>query len=393
VLAHVEAGGQGLEFGAAFLALALESAPALLLAYVAGGLLQVFLGESSLAWLGRGGRLSQALRGAVVGLPLPLCSCGVLPLYQSLTRRGLAPTAALSFLVAAPEIGLGAAFMSLPLLGLPFTLARVGAALLVALLTGILVGRLASARLPASPPLGAGAPVAAARAPLAERVRAGLRAGLVELVDHTAPWVLLGLALAALLEPLLDPLWLASLPQGWDVLLLALLGMPSYVCASGATPLVAVLLHKGLSPGAALAFLLTGPATNVTTFGVLARLHGRRLAFAFALAVGGASVLLGLGLNALLPAAAVAPAHLAGEEAPGLLEVACLGALALLVAGSLVRQGPAGFLAQLLPGAGGGSGGARGGAPQGEAGAPPQEALPAPRLAGALHVHGPHCRH
>src|SRR5204862_656387 len=137
------------------------------------------------------------------------------------------------------------------------TVVRLVAAALVALVVGVTVGRMAgrSRALPAADALVERSPS------LMARVRAGLRFGFGEIVDHTAPWILLGISIASLVDPTLRGEWIAMLPWGADVVLFAFIGMPMYVCASGATPLVAVLIHKGISPGAALAFLLTGPAT------------------------------------------------------------------------------------------------------------------------------------
>ncbi|KFA87847.1 permease [Archangium violaceum] len=372
--AHPVLGAQPGELGAGttFLHLSLETAPALLAAYVLTGVLQAFLGEASLAWLKRGSSLSQSLRGTVVGLPLALCSCGVLPVYRGLIRKGVPIAAALSFLVAAPEIGVGAFLVSMPLIGWPLTLARLGGAFVVAVLSGLLVSRL----IPASQSTAMAAPAPGPTPPLRERLAHGLREGLVESVDHTAPWILVGVGMAALVEPLLAAEWLSRLPPGLDVPLFALLGVPSFVCASGATPLVAVLLHKGLSPGAALAFLLTGPATNVTTFAVMSRLHGRKVTLAFGAVVAGTSIVLGLALNALVPAR-TGLAHLPRHaEHEGPLEWASLVLLGALFLASLLRQGPRGFLTQLLPGADHGEG-----------------AVPTGDKLSGLHVHGPACGH
>ncbi|WNG16547.1 permease [Cystobacter fuscus] len=356
--------------GATFLSLSLETAPALLVAYVLSGLLQAFLGEASLGWLRRGSSLSQALRGSVVGMPLALCSCGVLPVYRGLIRKGVPVAAALSFLVAAPELGVSALILSVPLIGWPLTLARLGGAFAVAVLSGVLVGRL----VPTSPvpsPSSSGQAVP----PLRQRIAHGLREGLVESVDHTAPWILVGLGLAALIEPLLQAQWLSRLPPGVDVPLFALLGVPSFVCASGATPLVAVLLHKGLSPGAALAFLLTGPATNVTTFAVMARLHGRKVTAAFAGVVALSSVGMGLALNALLPAQ-TGLAHQPHEAHGGALEWVGLILLGAVFLASLLRQGPHAFLAQMWPAAPGA-----------------ETSVSSAERISQLHVHGPACGH
>ena len=371
--AHPVLGAQPGELGAGatFLSLSMETAPALLLAYVLAGLFQAFLGDTSLGWLKRGSNVSLALRGTVVGLPLPLCSCGVVPVYRSFILKGVPIAAALSFLVAAPEIGVSAFLVSVPLIGWPLTLARLGAAFVVALLAGVIVSRFVPA--PAAP-----APAATASGPsrpLGERLVQGLREGLVESVDHTAPWILVGLGLAALMEPLLAAEWLSSLPPGLDVPLFALLGMPSYVCASGATPLVAVLLHKGLSPGAAVAFLITGPATNITTFAVLAKIHGRKVTTIFAVVVAVASISLGLAVNAVMPAQA-GLAHQPEVGHGGPVEVVGLVVLGAIFLASLLRQGPSRFLAQLLPGTS-----------HGEAPLPEGDKL------SQLHVHGPACGH
>jgi hypothetical protein len=326
-----------------FLTLALESAPALLFAFVAAGLLQAFLDPQRLGWLGKGGSLRQAARGMAFGLPLPVCSCGVLPLYTTLARAGVPATAGLAFLVATPELGIDALLISLPLLGKEITLARLVAAAVVALGTAWLVGRL----VPKKTLTADDDTPAPDRGPWQQRARAGLRFGLSELVDHTLPWILVGLGVAALLEPALDAEWLSALPHWIAVPALAAAGAPLYVCASGATPLVAVLIHNGISAGAALAFLLTGPATNATTFGVLARLHGRKVAFAFALCVTGLAIVLGWSVDALLPNPAVPPLSDNAADHASVLSWICLGLLTILLGASLLRQGPRGMVRQI----------------------------------------------
>jgi len=329
----------------AFAALAHQSAPALLLAYVSAGLIAAFLPAASVAWMGRGGSLSQALRGIAFGLPLPICSCGVVPLYRSLVSQGVPATAAMAFLVATPELSLDAVLVSVPLLGASFTAARVACAAVVALLIAWTLGRFAPI-LPGAEVCHA--PSAEATRPVGARLRRAVRIGLGEAVDATAPWLLLGLAVAAFAHPLLRGEWFSLVPESLEVVLFAMLGMPAYVCASGATPLVAVLIYKGASPGAALAFLLTGPATNITTFGVLARIHGRRLALLFGAGIAVASAALGLLVNGVLPWDEGARSlSQVGDEAMGWgdLSLAALGLLFLL---SLVRRGPRGFAAELF---------------------------------------------
>ncbi|MGJ8671107.1 MAG: permease [Oceanococcus sp.] len=325
------------------LELSLAAAPALLLAYLAGGLVAAFLPESSVVWLSRGGNLSQAFRGMTVGMPLPVCSCGVVPLYQSLIRRGAPPSAAMAFLIATPEIGLDAILVSIPLLGMDMTIARVVAAAFVALLVGWFVGRWVQVKSSQESCCHKHAPEFSGGAP--QRLKAGLRYGFGDLVDSTAPWILFGLIVAAAAQPLLEHSWLQQIPPAAQVVAFALLGLPLYVCATGSTPIVAVMLLAGVSPGAALAFLLTGPATNPATFGVLARLHGRKAATAFGVATGGLAIVCGLVLNRVVLDIELAPPHL--HAFPSWLAWSSLFALGLLVVASVARRGARRFMSEL----------------------------------------------
>ena len=235
---------EGAAFGDLFLDLSLESSLPLLIAYGAAGLIFAFLPAATVAWLGRGRGLSSAGRGVAFALPIPICSCGVLPIYKGLVHKGVPPTAAIALLIAAPELGFDAVILSLKLIDGPFALARVACAALLALGVAIVLGRFwktldTSAPGQEPPRLEGGA---------SSRLRGGLRAGFVELVDDTAPWIILGLALAAVAFPLLEGDWLGSIPDFLEVPIFAILGMPIYVCASGATPIAAVLVAQGVSP-------------------------------------------------------------------------------------------------------------------------------------------------
>ena len=327
--------------------LAAESAPALLLAYLCAGLLSAFLPQRSLRWMERGGPVSQAGRGMAIGLPFPICSCGVVPLYRSLVQRGAPPAAAMAFLVATPELGIDAVLLSIPLLGPQVTVLRLVTAALAALLVGWLVGgRLKAAdRAPESTGPRDGRTVR-------HRLAAALRTGTGDVVDHTAPWIILGLGVAALVTPLLESGWLGSLPPVADVLLFALLGFPTYVCAASATPLVAAFLATGLSPGAGIAFLITGPATNISTLGLVSSLHGRGAAIAFATVMVTFAVTAGVAINAAFGALSVPSLAALMEETPSLLQQASLVMLGGLFLRSMVRRGLRSFVGELREGLG-----------------------------------------
>lgn len=326
-----------------FLELALRSAPALLVAYAVVALMHA-LNFDVRTFLGRGGPVQQALRGTVAGLPIPVCSCGVIPIYRSLIHRRVPTPAAMSFLIATPEIGVAALFLSVSLLGGVITALRVLCAALLALGVGLLVGRKA----PVRESLSEEDEIARTREPLGRRLRGGLVYGFGDMVDGTAPWILVGLAVAALVAPLFDAEAFAQLSPGLEVPLFALMGLPLYVCASGSTPLVAVLIAKGVSPGAAIAFLLTGPATNLTTFGLLGRLHGRRRALAFAGVTALFTVVLGYAVNLVLPGASALVPLQEHAHGAGTLERVSLVLLGLLFAFSFVHQGTRAFVGQVI---------------------------------------------
>ena len=333
--------------------LAAESAPALLLAYLCAGLLSAFLPQRSIRWMERGGGLSQAGRGMLIGLPFPVCSCGVVPLYRSLIQRGAPPAAAMAFLVATPELGLDAILLSIPLLGPQVTVLRLAVAALVAMLVGWWVGGRLKAAERAEELI-----ISSGEGPgTLQRLTAALRTGTGEVVDHTAPWILLGLGIAALVTPFLESGWLGSLPPVADVLLFALLGFPTYVCAASATPLVAAFLATGLSPGAGIAFLITGPATNISTLGLVSSLHGRRAAIAFATVMVTLAVVSGVAINAAFGPLPVPSLEALTEEPPSLLQQVTLVLLAGLFLRSIARRGVRSFVGELREGLGWAHGG------------------------------------
>ncbi|MCU0658802.1 MAG: permease [Polyangiaceae bacterium] len=330
--------------GVTFLTLALESAPALLLSYGVVALTHAFWPSGVTRWLGQGGGVKQALKALALGPLVPVCSCGVIPLYRGFVTRASSSVAAVTLLVAAPELGLATFFLSLSLLGAQLTAVRMVGAVALSLVLGLVVGRLA--RRPEPSPEGDAS--GAEPRPAVERLRGGVSYAATDAIDYTLPWVVMGLGVAAFLEPSLGQQALARRSGVQDVLLGAALGIPLYVCATGVTPLAAILLHKGLSSGAALALLLAGPAANLTTLRMLAQLHGRRVAWAFAALLALLVIGLGLGVNAVLGSTDPMALHDAAHGGPEPFQVACLALLGALGLASLARRGPRFWVEQVV---------------------------------------------
>ena len=284
--------------GHALLELGLETAPMLLIGLLVAALLQTQGARIPARWLSSGGRFTQALRGALIGLPLPVCACGILPVAHSLRMRGGAPAIVVAFLLATPELGVDTFVLSVQFLGWPYALLRVFGALAVAVTGGVLIALLSKPQHtcavdPASRPF----------ADVAQRpFWSQLVANFDELLYHIGAWTLLGLIAAAYLQATLRPDALVALSgTGLDILLVSLIAVPSYVCASSATPLAAVLLGKGVSAGAVLTGLLLGPATNVATIAWLRKSFGTRAAYGTIAGVLVVTWVIALGANWAFP--------------------------------------------------------------------------------------------
>jgi len=268
-----------------------QMAPWLLLGFLVAGLLSVYV---SPRWLERhlGGKgMGPVWKASLFGVPLPLCSCGVIPVAASLRRHGASPAATTAFLLSTPQTGVDSIAVTGALMGPVFAVFRPVAALLTGIFGGGLV-QLAEGR---EPTVTDGTD-ATGPPPHGSRLRAALSYGFETLPRDIVRSLLLGLALAALIAVLVPAGSLERLLGGGlvPILVMMAVGVPLYVCATGSVPLAAGFLHAGVSPGAALAFLVAGPATNAATLTTLIRVLGRRTTVIYLLAVALSAVVGGL---------------------------------------------------------------------------------------------------
>ncbi|MEO1172546.1 MAG: permease [Myxococcota bacterium] len=332
----------------AFAAMSLTTAPALLLGLSAGAAIAAFGAPVPKRWLTSPRNGVDAVRGALIGAPLPVCSCGVLPVTQGLRRRGASTAFILAFLVATPEIGIDAVIVSTQFLGWELSVIRVITALALAIVAGLVGARVAAGR--AEP--AEAAPKACCsshghdhhhdhdhdhdhahgHSPASRWQR--FVGELDELVFHIGPWTLLGLVVAAYAEAALPSGAWVSTQSGLDVLVVTVLAIPSYVCAASMTPLAAVLLAKGFSPGAVLAGLLLGPATNVATFAFVRSELGRRGVLIWTACIIVTTWAMAVGINGLAAAGAFASipsATMLHDHGPSVTSIAALVLLAALM--------------------------------------------------------------
>jgi hypothetical protein len=324
-----------------------EASIYVLFGILVAGILYIFLNPATIAkHLGRG-RFVSVFKAALIGVPLPLCSCGVLPAAASLKRQGANNGATTAFLISTPESGVDSIAMTYAMLDPLMTVARPVAAFLTAAVAGICTNLLDRKQnsFAGSPDLSC--PVDHCcdgvdclhedhkrHHSWGEKIRAGLRYALIELWGDMAIWFLGGVLLAGLINALVPADMLTRYLGGGLVSMLIMLaiGIPLYICATASTPIAAALILKGISPGAALVFLLAGPATNITSLTVLFKVLGKRATFIYLGSIAVCTLIFGLILDqvyALTGISIQAAAGKAAELLPTWLQV--IGAVLLLI--------------------------------------------------------------
>ncbi|HCH69062.1 MAG TPA: permease [Colwellia sp.] len=307
-----------------FIDLSAEASPWLLLGLLIAGLMKAWIPSKILSkHLGKG--KSAIVKAALIGAPLPLCSCGVIPVATELRRSGASAPATAAFLVATPETGIDSVSVSYALLGPIFAVYRPFAAIMSAIITGVLVsGIKEDIKLPATDIKQSETSCCASKQPAAqilpteptvssccssklpikeikieaktstccssttatmskksfipssaladffEKTKMGVYYAATKLIDDIIVWLAIGLLFAAIIRTFLPPEFLLSYGSGLPAMLLMIvISIPMYICATASTPIAAGFIMAGLSPGTALVFMMAGPATNISTLGVI----------------------------------------------------------------------------------------------------------------------------
>jgi len=317
-----------------------QSALFVLCGFVVAGLLKAYLPDDFVArHLGRG-RVLAVINTSALGVPLPLCSCGVVPAAAALRRQGASKGATTAFLVSTPETGVDSIAVTYGLLDPVMAALRPLSAFLTATCAGLLIDGLARPApdaLPADASEGACCPCHAGtcRKPLRHKLYAGLGYAFNDLLGDIGTWFMAGVLIAGIISVAIPRQFIAEHlgPGILPMLLMLAAGIPMYVCATGATPIAAALALKGLSPGAALVFLLSGPATNAASLTVIYRILGRKATCIYLASIAGCTLAMGLLTNyiyGLLGIGISGWAHQAAGGPPALLSRLC-GALLLIL--------------------------------------------------------------
>lgn len=276
-----------------------EMSPYLLLGFFFAGLLYAFMPRQKIERYFSGKALKSSVLASVFGIPLPLCSCGVIPTGTALYRNGASKGGTVSFLISTPQTGIDSILATFSLMGLPFAVIRPVAALITGitggLITGVITNNKSDSRVyqqhDETPKT------------FSQRVVDVFRYGFLEFIQDISKWLVIGIVLAAIISALIpdDFFELMNLPPILQMLVILVVSIPLYICATGSIPLAAVLILKGLSPGAAFVLLMAGPATNAATITMIGKVLGKRSLFTYLATIIVGALSFGLIIDYVLP--------------------------------------------------------------------------------------------
>ena len=276
----------------AFVSMLNSMSPYLILGFLIAGLLHAFVPSTIYSrYLAGTGWRSVAL-AALFGVPLPLCSCGVLPTAVALRRSGASRAASTSFLIATPQTGVDSIAATFSMMGLPFAILRPVAALVTALAGGLAVGHWERKGALDDVHDDANYQFSELPAGLWNKVVETFKYGFFDLMQSIGRWLLLGLVVATLITVLLPDNFFSTYAR-WPLLnmfVIVMVAVPMYVCATGSIPIAAALMLKGMSPGCALVLLMAGPAANVASMFVVNNAFGRKATIVYLFSIIGGAI-------------------------------------------------------------------------------------------------------
>ena len=271
-------------------------APWLIIGFFIAGIIAVCLPRDFvMRFLGTSGGIKSIVRAVMIGVPLPICSCGVIPISTALRKNGASKGATAGFLISTPQTGIDSILATYALMGPFFAIARPIAAFVTGLAGGCAVHALSNNDALHSA-------TNQQSVPPPRNLRTILWQGYIRLLGGVVKPLSVGLVISALVAAFVPDDFFASTLAGRDYLampVMALIGFPMYICSTAAIPIAAALMMKGLSPGAAFVFLMTGPAVNAVSIATIASLIGKRATFAYVTVIFLGAILSGAIVNLL----------------------------------------------------------------------------------------------
>lgn len=279
--------------------LLIEMAPYLLLGFFVAGILHVFMPSEKVYRHFSQNRFSSVVKASLFGVPLPLCSCGVIPMAAHLNKEGASKGATTSFLVSTPTTGVDSILATYALLGPVFAIIRPISSFFAGILSGSLVNITNKDKKISTPAKTFVCSTCDVEQPhshnLKDKIKSIFRYGFLELVEDTGKWLIIGVIAGGIIGYVVSP----DLIYGYlgrpqiSYPLMLLVGIPMYVCATGSIPIAATLIMKGMSPGAGLVFLFAGPATNTATISFIGGKMGKKILFIYIFSIVFSALLFG----------------------------------------------------------------------------------------------------
>lgn len=320
-----------------------DMSPYLLFGFLIAGILSVVVSKAFVQRHLGGRGFWSVIKASALGVPLPLCSCSVIPVSMSLRQQGASREATLAFLLSTPQTGVDSIFVTYSLLGPVFAIIRPVIALITGLVGGILT-RLVTVNEsePSDVQTESKCCCCAEKNEPANNnpITAMLKHGFVTLPSDIGKPMLIGLVIAALLAVLVpDNFFAEYLGRGWlPMLVMMILGIPMYVCATASVPIAAALILKGITPGAALVFLMAGPATNAAGLATVWKTLGRKTAITYLVTVAVCAFVSGLLLDAFVGSNGINVTSASGKMLPAWVKHASAIGFIFLVFGNHLRK-------------------------------------------------------
>lgn len=315
--------------------LVLEMAPYLLLGFILAGIMKVFLPANFVGrYMGKENKWS-VVNASLIGIPLPLCSCGVIPTGISFYKNGAGKGASVSFLVSTPQTGFDSILVTYSLLGLPFALLRSVIAFFTGIFSGYVTGFFTRSEKVKVEPV----KTEVLHVEKGNKWRRMIHYALDEFLMDIAKWLIIGLLIAALITVIIpDNFFQEYLSNTWlSMLVILLASMPLYICATSSVPIAAALMLKGLSPGAALVFLMAGPATNAATMTVIRQTMGTKTMLLYIATITFGALFFGYIIDTFLPQSwFILPIHAAHAHEHLLPNWLTIGS-AVILTGAMLR--------------------------------------------------------
>ncbi len=288
-----------LQFLKDFGAILAEMSPYLLLGFFFAGMLYAFMPREKIEKYFSGKPFRSSFMSALLGVPLPLCSCGVIPTGMALYKNGASKGGTISFLISTPQTGVDSILATFSLMGLPFAIVRPIAALITGITGGLITGVINDNK--ENDVVEKEVPVE--HKTLKTKIKAVFKYGFVEFIQDISKWLVIGLILAGIISVAIPDNFfeLLNLPPVLQMLLILAVSIPLYICATGSIPLAAILILKGISPGAAFVLLMAGPATNAATITVIGKVMGRKSLITYLGSIIGGALITGFVIDYVLP--------------------------------------------------------------------------------------------